>query len=163
MNQQPEIIRFGPCRIIGVRYEGKNEQGEIVKLWDEQLLPRIDEIGRPAEPGGSFGLCRCLPDATDGSFEYIAAVQASSAAPVPRGMVEAAVPEGEFAVFKVPSVAVVQEAWSDAMEWVLASDRWAAYCVPGNCDCATRASFEYYPPDFGGEGSFYIYVPVRTK
>ena len=88
---EPKIVEFGPYRVIGMRYAGKNEHGEIPALWHGEggFVFRFSEIKTLPGADISFGLCRCLPGVTDGSFEYIAALPATSDALIPEGMVEA--------------------------------------------------------------------------
>lgn len=163
---EPQVVEFGPYRIIGMRYAGKNENGEIPALWDREggFIARMGEIKTPpANAGVCFGLCRCLPGVTDGSFEYIAALPAAADAPVPDGMVEARIAAGAYAAFPVPSLAGLMEAWNTTGAWMAAHPEWEACCGPGGCDCANHPCFELYPPGFDGQGGLFIYVPVRRR
>jgi predicted transcriptional regulator YdeE len=152
----------GPFRAIGVRYEGKNQNQEVMQLWT-QFLPRCSDISK-AENAAAFGICRCLPGVTDGSFEYIAAFQARPDAPVPEGMMGVDIPRGEYLVHKFDSAQGYQQAWQEAAGAVAADAEWTGYCNgPDDCQCATHPCFEYYPPEFRGSGTVYIYIPVRRK
>lgn len=162
-SMEPQIVEFGPYHAIGMRYVGKNANNEIPKMWEEQFIPRAGEIARPEGPSGAFGVCRCLPGVTDGSFEYIAAFQASEDASVPEGMVAVEVPKGLYAAFEVPSLAQIGQAWHAAPCWFEKSEKWEGRCGPGGCECDEYPCFEYYPPDFDGAGKLYIYMPVKEK
>jgi len=159
--KEPQIVEFGPYRVIGMRYAGKNAQDEVKALW-ETFFPRMGEVERPAGCGYAFGLCRCLPGVTDGSFEYIAALPATPEAPMPEGMVEAPVAAASYVAFPVPSLAVIKQAWDALGPWIAAHPEWEPYCGLTACQCPTHPTFELYPPDYTG-GAFFIYMPVRRK
>jgi len=153
---------FGPFRAIGLGYVGKGHEGEIPALWGT-LLPRMDEVKRPGG-GGSFGVCRCASGGVkDGSFEYIAALAADDDANVPPGMMEVLIPRGNYAVFRVERLAEVQSAWDPAASTLAASPEWTGYCGRSGCDCANHPCFEYYPPEFNGDGPLYLYFPIQPK
>ncbi len=160
---EPTIIQFGPYRVIGLGYRGKNEHGEIPALWDAQagLPARLAEIAVPAGANFAVGLCRCIPGATDGSFEYLAALPAAADAPVPPGMMEAFIPAATYAAFPVESLQVLMDRWGQASAWVAAHPEWQAYCGAAGCDCARYPSFELYPPEFTSDGTLFLYLPVR--
>lgn len=165
---EPEIVEFGPYRVIGMRYAGKNEHGEIPALWHGEggFVFRFSEIKTPPGADMSFGLCRCLPGVTDGSFEYIAALPAACDAPIPDGMVEAKIGKATYAVFTSPTLADIFQAWQDAMKWCEEQSEWQCYCDvadTGICECAEYPSFELYPADFGETNRLYVYIPIRPK
>lgn len=162
---EAEIVQFGPYRVIGLNYIGKNENMEIPALWHGEggFISRMGEI--EALPGDciSFGLCRCVPDATDGSFEYIAALPAKPDAPIPSGMVEASIPACTYAVFEVECLAELSQAWVKIPIWLQEHPEWKGYCIgPDECDCANHPNFELYPADFTPTGKLYVYVPVQA-
>jgi predicted transcriptional regulator YdeE len=152
------ITSFGPYRTVGMRCAGKNENNEIPALW-ERFLARIEELD-PAEEAGSFGFCRCIPGATDGSFEYVAATAVTSHSPIPNGMIEVEVPGCEYAVSRVANVADARAAWERAATAVNSSDR-TPYCGVEGCECASHPSFEFYPPDYTDDSPFWVYIPVH--
>lgn len=164
VTHEPQIIEFGPKRTIGMRYAGKNENNEIPQMWEKELMARAREIKPPAGPYGAYGICRCLPGVSDGSFEYFASFEASEDAPVPQGMHEVKLPRSLYAAFKVNSLAEIHSAWQALQNWLGSSQEWQGYCTgPDDCDCAHYPSFEYYPPDWGFDKPFYIYVAVKRK
>lgn len=166
---EPQVVEFGPYRVIGMRYVGKNEQGEIPAMWGGEtgFVARMGEIKTPAGcPCISFGLCRCLPGATDGSFEYIAALPATPDAPIPAGMVEARIAGGSYVAFPVASLAELMPAWGQLGAWLAAHPEWQAYCgdpVAKTCDCENHPTFELYPAQFATDGKLFIYMPIRPR
>ena len=159
---EPLIIEFGPCRTIGIRYAGKNENNEIPQVWDKQLIPRMGEIRTPPNGGAAFGICRCIPGATDGSFEYIAAVETAPEAPVPAGMVAVDIPACQYAAFPVESLEQIKTVWEGTGAWFEANPGFEPFCGPNGCDCANHPGFEYYPPNWD-MGSLFVYLPVADK
>lgn len=151
------ITSFGPYRAVGMSMSCRFEGREIPSLWERFLL-RIGELDTAGT--GSFGFCRCIPGATDGSFEYVAAVAVNPGAVVPPGMIAIDVPAGDYAVGDVARIADVRSRWEQLANAVTASD-WTPYCGPQGCDCAFHPSFEHYPPDFLSDGPFQVYIPVH--
>lgn len=170
---EPRIVEFSGCRVIGMQYVGKNEQGEIPAMWGGEtgFVARMGEVQSPPEAKyeGSdrhavFGLCRCLPGRDDGVFEYVAAAPATADAPIPEGMIETSLPTGPYLAFPVQGLENLGSAWGQTHEWLVAHPEWKSYCTgPEDCDCANHPSFELYPPDFGADGLFFLYVPVRPS
>ncbi|MCE5198914.1 MAG: GyrI-like domain-containing protein [Armatimonadota bacterium] len=162
---EPQIVEFGPYRVIGMRYAGKNENAEIKAMWDGEngFLSRMSEIDTTSGECMSFGLCRCIPGVTDGSFEYIAALPANPDALVPEGMVEASIGAATYAVFTVPSLGEISQVWTESMAWLAAHPNWDGYCNETACECADYPGFELYPADFGVTGKLFLYMPVRPK
>jgi len=162
-SSEPRIIEFGPYRVIGV--------GRVVKggadcpaVWDGEggFIARMDEV----QPAADFlvALARCIPGVTGpdgGTFEYIAARPAKPGAAVPKGMIEASISAGTFAVFSVAGIANLGPAWGHAHAWLAAHPEWQTYCNKDGCDCANHPAFEFYPPGFTMEGEMFIYFPVR--
>jgi predicted transcriptional regulator YdeE/DNA-binding transcriptional MerR regulator len=83
--------------VMGMKYRGKNENGEISDMWGE-LNPRCSEI--PSISQCAFGVCFMAPNASDGVFEYVAGFKVASDAIPPEGMVVVDVPENKYAVFE---------------------------------------------------------------
>lgn len=158
----PALVKFGPCRVIGARCVGKDSQ-EFTALWERDFLPRLGEIMPLAGAQGLFGLCRCLPGASDGSFEYIAAMAVSDDAPIPDSMVEAHIAAADYVIFPVNGLDAVMDAWGRLGPWLDEHPEWEGYCTPAGCDCLTHPSFEYYPPTFGEDGKLSVYMPIRKK
>jgi len=132
-------------------------------MWCNDFLPRMNEIKTPEGACFSVGLCRCIPGATDGRFEYIAAVPASKDAPVPDGMVAVTLPFGQYVVIPVGTLADIHAAWCHSGDWFSDHPEWTGYCNKDGCDCAQHPGFEYYPPEFDGNGPLYIYMPIQPN
>jgi predicted transcriptional regulator YdeE len=170
---EPQVVEYGPVRVIGMYYRGKNENKEITALWDREggFLSRMGEVAQPPDQyyldsgrHPAFGLCRCLPGETDGSFEYIAATLAAAEAPIPDGMIEAMIPAGTYLAFPVAGLEKLPEVWNAAHGWMAAHPEWKSYCTgPEDCDCANHPNFELYPPDFGCDHKLFIYLPVKAR
>lgn len=161
---EPRVVSFGPYRVVGLRYVGTNAQGEITALWHGPagLPARLGEIVPAAGEAYCFGVCRCLPGVTDGSFEYLAAAATTRDAPVPPGMVEAWIPAASYLAYPVASLETLQEDWGRAAAWFAAHPEWQAYCGDQGCECATHPSFELYPADFFTTRRLFIYLPVKA-
>lgn len=153
------VVEFGPRRAIGMSMLAKGGGGDFSGLWQKQLFPRADEIARP-EMAAAFGVCRCVPGATDGSFEYLALLEATAAAAVPAGMVSVDIPRAHYAVFQAPSLAALGATWRQASETIAAQATWKPYCGPQGCQCAAHPSFEFHAWDSHETGKIFIYVSV---
>ena len=161
----PQIVEFGPYRVIGMSCVSKNENGEFSRLWDapDGFLARKAEVQTASAGHALFGLCRCVPGVTDGSFQYIAAAPATRKAAVPEGVVEASIAGCTYAGFQVSSLAEISQAWAQTGAWMEAHPEWEPYCGPDGCDCENHPSFELYPPDFCEKGELFVFVPLRKK
>ena len=155
---QPKIISKPSFTLVGLRYYGKNEGGEIAQLWD-QFNQRIAALGGlPNEIGdAAIGLCIGSDDEPlEGAFEYVAGFPVSSVDQVPDGFVVREVPAHTYAVFShkgdLPTLsktyAYIYETWLPQSGYQLAA----------------KIDFEYYDQDFkdfAPDSVFYIYVPIE--
>ena len=146
-----EVIEFGPARAIGISAVGKGGDGAFAYVWMDHLLPRMNEV-QIMPGGGSFGICRMLPNQPDGDIEYTAAFETTDDAPIPTGMIECFIPSGKYFVKRVESLDTIGESWQEAS----AEYRQAN---PGGPHKIDFPAFEYYPPEFQGRGPLYIYFP----
>ena len=160
---EPIMAEFGPQRVIGMAYVGKNEQGEIPALWEKTFMPRWNELGCTNGPGGTFGICRCVPGVTDGSFEYIAACGVDETQSVPEGMIELRLAQSQYLVITVPELAQIGAAWAYPVTWLSDHPEWEPYCGPNGCQCPTHPGFELYPSDFGKNGQLFLYIPLFPR
>jgi len=155
-----QLLEFGPFRAAGLVYRGKNEANEVPKLWDK-LVPQICEL---AEPGtGYFGICRCIPGAEPGVFEYIACLQPKAGVTLPEGFVEVAIPRSVYAAYPVESLDKCKDGWMAAGAETAKLEKWAGYCGQDGCECAEHPCFEYYPPFYEGCGRFDVMIPIKRK
>lgn len=154
---EPKIITKPAFTMLGLRYFGKNEHGEIPELWN-QFNRRMEALGGlPNETGGAIGLCTTPENnSPEGEFEYVAGLPVSKVEDVPDDFVVRSVPEQTYAVFAhkgdMPSLGktyeYIYESWLPQSGYQLAS----------------KMDFEYYNEDFkdfAPDSVFYIYVPIE--
>jgi predicted transcriptional regulator YdeE/DNA-binding transcriptional MerR regulator len=155
---EPKFITKPGFTVMGLRYFGKNEKGEIADLWGS-FNQRVAELGGlPHETGeAAIGLCITPEDAPpDGSFEYVAGFPVSQLEDIPEGFVVRQVPEYTYAVFAHrgdlaglgKTYEYIYEVWLPQSGYQLAA----------------KIDFEYYDQDFkdfAPESVFYIYVPIQ--
>jgi predicted transcriptional regulator YdeE len=153
------IEEFGPVRAIGLSMPAKPGVSDFAGLWRKQLMPRAGEIVKGGR-GVPFGICRCIPGATDGTFEYLAVFEAAADAPIPPGMVAVHIPRAHYAVFAAASYSELGRVWGQAPKALAAQTAWTPYCGPQGCRCAEYPPFEYYPD---GSGQAWVYVPVSRN
>ena len=154
--QKMEPVKFEnlpACKIMGMKYRGKNEKQEISALW-ESLNHRAGEI--PMIDRSAYGVCLMIGDAPQGVFEYIAGFKVRDDAVPLDGMVMVDVPANRYAVFEYRGpVELLGKAYSDIVNvWFPRS----GLQPTGGYD------MEIYDEKFKGfePGSvFYIYEPVR--
>jgi AraC family transcriptional regulator len=92
---ETRIVSLPAMRVVGMSYIGKNENGEIGKMWDE-FIPRFSEVQGKICPGVALGVCGDAQG--DGSFRYVAGFQVEADAPVPEGMSTFEVPAATYVV-----------------------------------------------------------------
>ena len=144
---KPQIIKKAAFDIIGLLYEGKNENNEIAQVWD-QFIPRLGEIKHKAPD--SFGVCG--ETEPDGRFQYLASFQVSQVADIPDGMTHWTVPEQTYAAFPCTLQTIGDTYQHIYQNWLPKSD----YKRNDGPD------FEYYPPEFDGSAGaeMFVYIPV---
>lgn len=149
MTMEPEIVTKAAFTVVGMVYEGLNENNEIAEMW-RLFTPRIPEIKNIVD--GAFGVCE--PAAEDGTFRYLAGMAVSKADQVPEVMQVWEVPAQDYAVFPC-TLQTIGQTYKHIFEtWLPGS----GYTYVGSPD------FEYYDETFESdvEGSvLYIYVPVK--
>lgn len=95
---EPVKIETLPAfKVMGMKYRGKNENGEISDMWGE-LNPRCSEI--PSISQSAYGVCTMESQSPEGVFEYVAGFKVAADAIPPQGMVVVDVPENKYAVFE---------------------------------------------------------------
>jgi AraC family transcriptional regulator len=151
---QPRIVSRGAFLVAGLRYEGRNEHGEITALWERDLLPRLGELA-PLRPNRDcYGLERWpVPPLPEGAFEYIAGVEVTSLDSLPPGMVGVTVPARTYAVEVAQGPSDIARVWSHVLgEWLVQAEgyvRAGGYC------------FEHYPPTFAKDSRLFIYFAIE--
>jgi predicted transcriptional regulator YdeE/DNA-binding transcriptional MerR regulator len=155
---EPKFITKPGFTVMGLRYFGKNEKGEIANLWDN-FNQQVGELGGlPHETGeAAIGLCVTPEDAPpDGGFEYVAGFPVSQVEDIPAGFVVRQVPEYTYAVFAHRGdLAGLGKTYEYIYE---------VWLPQSGFQLAAKIDFEYYDQDFkdfAPDSVFYIYVPVN--
>jgi predicted transcriptional regulator YdeE len=146
---EPKIVKKPAFTVVGMVYEGKNQNNEIAGLW-ERFNPRISEIEDAVD--GCFGVCE--PAREDGTFRYLAGMAVSSAGQVPEGMDIWDVPASQYAVFPT-TLPAIGETYKYVFETWLPGSGYAYASTP---------DFEYYDESFDiaeADSTFDIYVPIK--
>ena len=151
---EPRIVTKATFTVIGLKYHGKNAEGEISELWP-RFLQRVGEIEHLIKPEIAYGVCGPMEE--DGSFDYVAGFEVESAADIPAGMVKWAVPEQTYVVFPCTLEKIGETYSFISQSWLPDSDY----------EWGDGPDFELYDetfsPDDEGSGKLYIYVPVKTS
>jgi predicted transcriptional regulator YdeE len=141
--------------VAGLRYEGKNEHGEIPAMWD-LFLPRAGELVMDTAHLVAYGVARALPNSGEGApFEYLAGVEVASLDKLPPGMVGWEIPALTCAVFPahdVPDIGPVNDYFF--REWLPHSQEYTM---------GEGLMIEYYPETFGQDMILYLYFPIKRK
>jgi predicted transcriptional regulator YdeE len=91
-----QLVERPALTVVGMHYRGKPFNTEIPKLWDK-FGPLMDSVPQVVHPAVAYGVCRDM-DMQTGEFDYLAAVEVESNAPVPAGMVRWEVAGGLYAM-----------------------------------------------------------------
>ncbi|MBW6467434.1 MAG: effector binding domain-containing protein [Brevefilum sp.] len=155
---EPKFITKPGFAVMGLRYFGKNEKGEIADLWGS-FNQRVAELGGlPYETGeAAIGLCITPEDAPpDTGFEYVAGFPVSQVEDIPAGFVVRQVPDYTYAVFAHRGdLASLGKTYEYIYE---------VWLPQSGYQLAAKIDFEYYDQDFkdfAPDSVFYIYVPVQ--
>ena len=148
---EPKIVKVDPFMVIGPKYEGKNEHGEIGEMWSD-FNRRWNEVPNLVErPTAAYGLCYMREN---GEMEYIAGRPVTSLKDVPQGMTGREVAAQIYAVFEAKGVGDIMATYGRIFEWLPSS----------GYQRGSGPDYEYYPPDFdpenANESPLYIYFPV---
>ena len=157
-----EIKSHPQMAIVGLKYHGKNESGEIPQLWG-QLMERAEDIQqRDWSVRAGYGVSIMGPDFGQTLvFDYIAGFPVLEAPDVlPEGMGQFTLREGDYAVITVPDLASISRAYDAVYRWIAASEEYAVDLSAGNFNFELYG--EEFMPDEGSE-KFFIYVPVKEK
>jgi AraC family transcriptional regulator len=138
--------------VVGLKYRGKNEQGEIPQLW-QALGPRTGEIQNMVDDKAAYGISANIDNET-GEFDYIAGYEVSSTEEVPEGMVAFQVPAGRYAVVST-TLPKIGETFDLAYHTLLPQ---AGHQPSGGPE------FELYDERFDPrdpDSTFELYVPIK--
>jgi AraC family transcriptional regulator len=156
---EPEIITKEAFKIIGMRYYGDNQKGEIKQLWDV-FLPVEGRIKNRIHPDTGYGVCYPVEEpGSSNAFEYIAAVEVSCLDEIPEGMVGRTIPAQLYAVFTHKgSVDNIPETYQAI---------YAVWQPKSGYELVKAPDFEYYDerfnPDKPVSSELDIYIPVKRE
>ena len=122
--EEPKILTKPAFTVIGMKYRGKNEHGEIPQLWGE-FMAKAGEIKDKPEPEICYGVCDNYDDA-DGEFDYVAAFEVGGEVEVPNGMIKWDMPAQTYAVFTC-TLPTIREAYQYAYKSWTAGIRYTAH------------------------------------
>ncbi len=149
---EPWIEQKDAFLVAGTAYEGKNAEGEIPRMWDEQFIPRIGELAG-IQSGGFYGVARASQGGEPGVFAYLAGVEVRSLDALPPGMVGWQVPAQRYAVMPAYGVQDLGPAiHAYYHNWLPQSKEWQA---------ADGPMLEDYPESFPLDDIILLYFPVR--
>jgi AraC family transcriptional regulator len=147
---EPKIVSRPAFTVVGVLYRGKNEHGEVPQMWDQKLLPRVQEIPHQVTPPLAYGVLDHY-DPQTGEFDYLAGYGVERVADLPEGMVRWDVPAQTYAVFPC-TLPTVMDGFGAAYSWLKQS----------GTQRADGPEFEFYDEHFhGDESALYIYIPIK--
>ncbi len=149
-----KIINQPAMTLVGMRYQGKNQNGEISQMWDA-INQRVPEIQNRIE-GAAYGVCRVPAGLPEGEFEYIACFPVSQVEALPQGMQRVDLPALKCAAYphhgKLDKLGETYEALYQG--WLPQSG--LEVVEPG-------FDMEYYGEefDFTDTSVLYIHLPVK--
>lgn len=158
LDLQPSMRSLDALNIIGCA--GEFQPGatqEIGALW-AAFAPRIAEV-RNRRGMATYGLCLMPPpeSAVSDRFTYVAGVDSQALDDIPEGMSGHEVPARNYAVFA--HQAGIGPELPKTLDYIFG--KW----LPDSGYVQDGADFEYYDERFNpvtGQGTFFIYVPVRA-
>jgi len=151
----PEIIEKEGFTLGGVKYEGKNENNEIITLWDDFIM-RLKEI-KNRTGSSRYGYDTWTEKINEtGEFIYVAGVEVEDDSGVPEGMVSIKIPSNRYAVFTIDSVL------EDVHNTV--GQIFSKWLPEAGLKVADNYDFEYYNENFKPDdhnSKIYFYVPIK--
>jgi predicted transcriptional regulator YdeE/DNA-binding transcriptional MerR regulator len=151
-----KIVQLPAMRLVGMKYFGKNENGEIPQMWTKFNL-RSSEIEHTL-PGDAYGVCRMEAGmAAEDGFTYYAALPVSAVEQIPEGMEVIEMPALKCAAF--PHVGAL-ESLGKTYETLYGQ------VLPQSGLEILEEGFdmEYYGSEFDpahADSIMYIYVPLK--
>ena len=150
---KPTIVEKKAFTIVGMKYEGKNENDEILELWP-RFMQNVDKIENRVNEVEYFGYDTWTEKINEtGEFIYYAAAEVGGEGQVPEGMDVISIPASEYAVFTLENKNVHNAVQEVFKKWLPES----GYKLSGNYD------FEYYDENFRPDdenAKIYFYIPV---
>jgi AraC family transcriptional regulator len=153
--REPRIEHKDAFLVAGLRYEGRNEQGEIPAMWD-RFIPRAGELVADPSRLVAYGVARALPrPEVEGAFEYLAGVEVDSLDDLPSDMVGWEIPALTYAVLPAhgfPEVGATCDYF--CREWLPKSKEYEE---------GEGLMIEHYPETFSQDLIIYLWFPVERK
>lgn len=159
---KPVIKEVGPLKLMGLIYEGKNQNQEIAQVWT-QFIGRVSEINKIVSPSKFYGMCEPLEENLEdidlddiNEFKYLACVEVEDPINPPKGMTYWEIPKRKYLVFThIGSPQTLGETYKSIYsKWIPES----GYQVLHAHD------FELYDEAFNPESEdskMYIYIPIQ--
>lgn len=162
---KPEVKVLDTWKVMGIFYEGTNENQELQEVWAE-LGRRIDEIPHRKADRNWYGVCEPLEEDVKDldlinkayEFRYLAGVEVTDVDFVPEGMTVWEIPKQEYAVF--PHCGDVEK-MGETYQAIYAS-----WLPESGHEAVFAHDFELYNEEFKpgeADSKCYIYVPVKKK
>jgi AraC family transcriptional regulator len=160
---KPEVKELKAWTVMGVLYEGTNENEELKACWAE-VGQRAGEIPHAKRNGNWYGLCEPLEENVKDldllnkaySFRYLAGVEVSDVEQVPEGMTVWQIPMQEYAVF--PHCGDVEK-MGETYQAI-----YTTWLPESGYEAVYAHDFELYNEEFhpgDSDSTCYIYVPVK--
>lgn len=152
----PIFIERGKMTIVGMQYQGKNQNKEIPKLWS-RFLPRITEIKNILNDSISYGYETYIEDSKKSrELTYVAGIEVACRDIVPQGMVTIEIPANKYAV--VPISAIIEDV-PKTIKRIYSKLLFELKLEP--CD---TYDFELFDETFIAndyESKYYLYIPIK--
>jgi predicted transcriptional regulator YdeE len=155
-----EVKSHPEMTVVGLKYRGKNEMGEIPQLWVK--LMEHDVENRDSAVYAAYGISIMDEDYEETMvFDYIAGYPViERPQELPDVMAAFFIPEGDYAVITCPNLASISQAYDSIYRFVATSEDYAMDLSAGNFNFELYG--EAFNPEAGSE-KFHIYVPVKKK
>lgn len=162
---KPEVKVLDNWKVMGIVYEGNNENQELKEIWAE-LGRRSGEIPHQKRDGNWYGLCEPLEEDVNDldlinktyEFRYLAGVEVTDVDMVPEGMTVWEISKQAYAIF--PHCGDVEK-MGETYQAIYAS-----WLPESGYESVFAHDFELYNHEFKpGEtdSKCYIYVPVKKR
>lgn len=146
-----KLINIRGFKAVGLTYFGKNENGEIPKLW-EVFNKRYTDIKNKSKSMLCYGICDDEPD-KEGNFHYTACVEVDNFSEIPEGMDVKVVPEGKYIVYTYGgAIKDLGDFYCKIFTTLLPSSGY---------EMDIRPQLEVYDDRFMQNGEFDIYIPIK--
>jgi AraC family transcriptional regulator len=148
----PKIVNRPAFTVAGVKYCGKNENDEILRLWRESYQRLID-IPQRVRQNVVYGILNNY-DEDSGDFDYLAGIEVTGGNELAEGLVCWEIPEQTYAVCSC-TLPKLGEAFQKLQnEWLPQSD----------FERAPGPEFELYDEAYHAENPssiMHIYFPIK--